>query len=326
LLVGAGRRARGIVSTMERTGFRVDGVVEPDPGRRDAARAELGVGRVFAHVDELPAAADFADCAFVVTPPWLHADAFIACAARGLPIFCEKPMDMDLRAAERMRRAAAAHGVRTMFGFNRRYTPVGRLARSLTAGAPPRFVHTSKSRPMTYSRMLAENSVHAVDLLLCLAGSIPERVAAVGAFKDAVTEAEAHIAACVAFLGGGAGSFQMVTSGEGAVERVEVYGEDYTLRGDLGGVVRYEGEPMRLRAAAVAAGVTLEEQGGGRYRVGGEADLDAELRAFAEVVRAGRRDVPDAEAAFEAQRLVEAIYREAGLPPTRWSPQWVRES
>ncbi len=145
-------------------------------------------------------------------------------------------------------------------------------------------------------------------------------------FKDPVTEAEAHMVACVAFLHGGAGSFQMVTSGEGAVERVEVYGEDYTLRGDLGGLVRYEGEPQRLHAAAVAAGVALAEQGDGRYRVGGEGDLDAELRAFAEVVRTGRRDVPDAEAAFETQRLVEAIYREAGLPPTRWSPQWVRES
>jgi hypothetical protein len=213
-----------------------------------------------------------------------------------------------------------------MFGFNRRYTPVGRLARALAADARPCFVHTSKSRPMTYSRMLAENAVHAVDLLLCLAGSVPDAVRAVGSFKDPQIEAEAFVAAVVRFVAGGAGSVQMVTTGHGSVERLEVYADGWTLRGDLGGAIRYQGPPERLAEAAARAGVELEARGDGSHAVRGRSDLAAELEAFARVAQGAREEVPDAVAAFEAQRLVEEIYRQAGLPPTRWAPSWVREA
>jgi predicted dehydrogenase len=263
----------------------------------------------------------------IATPPWLHREAFCAVMARGLPCFCEKPMDMDLREADRMRHAARASRAPVLFGFNRRFTPAARLARALRGGEPPQFVHTSKSRPMTYSRMLAENAVHAADLLLCLAASTPEAVRATGAFKDADMEAESFVSAAISFVGGGGGSFQMVTAGHGAVERFEVYGRDYTLVGDLPGSVRYGGLPSRLRDAAAAAGVTLADAGGGRFEVAGEPDMAAEMGTFAAMVRGEPvpPDLPGPEEAFEAQRLVEAIYRSAGLPPSRFTGTWVRE-
>ncbi len=329
-VIGAGSRAHGLMTRIAAEAvFSVAALVEPLADRRAAAAAAFGVPLAAANLEELLArtAPGRLDCAFVVTPPWLHADAFEAVVAAGLPTFCEKPMEMDLRGADRMLRAARAARVPSMFGFNRRFTPAARLARALRGGAPPAFVHTSKSRPMTYSRMLAENSVHAVDLMLCLAASIPETVRAVAAFKDPGVEAEAFVSACVSFVGGGAGSFQMVTDGHGAVERFELYGRDFTLLGDLPGHVRYSGEAARLEEAARAAGVSLDDRGGGRFEVGGEPDLSAELAAFAALVRGQDvpPDLPGPEAAFEAQRLVEAIYRAAGLPPTRWTERWVRE-
>lgn len=179
---------------------------------------------------------------------------------------------------------------------------------------------------MTYSRMLAENAVHAVDLMPCLAGSVPETVRAVGTFKDPQVEAEAFVAAAVRFVAGGAGSMQMVTTGHGSVERLEVCANGWTLRGDLGGAIRYQGPPERLAEAAARAGGEVEARGDGAQVVRGPSDLAAELEAFVRLVQGAREVVPDAPAAFEAQRLVEEIYRQAGLPPTRWTPSWVREA
>ncbi len=329
-VIGAGSRAHGLMTRIASEGlFSVAAVVEPVPERLAAAASEFGVTLAVTSLGELfsRAAPGDLDCAFVVTPPWLHREAFEAVVGHGLPTFCEKPMDMDLRAAERMLFAARAAGVPAMFGFNRRFTPAARLARALRADAPPFFVHTSKSRPMTYSRMLAENSVHAVDLMLCLAASVPETVRAVAAFKDPAVEAEGFVSASVSFVGGGAGSFQMVTDGHGAVERLEVYGRGFTLLCDLPDQVRYSGDAAQLEGAARTAGVTLVDRGGGRFEVRGAPDLTAELAAFAALVRGedAPPDLPGAEAAFEAQRLVEAIYRDAGLPPTRWTQRWIRE-
>lgn len=328
-VVGAGSRATSLMTRITSEGlFTLAAVVEPVAERRHAAVAQFAVPLAVPGVDELLAVArPGLDCVFVVTPPWLHAEAFVAVANAGLPIFCEKPMDMDLRAAERMRHAARANGIRSMFGFNRRFTPVGRLARALCAAEPPRFVHASKSRPMTYSRMLAENAVHAVDLLLCLADSTPETIKAVATFKDGSAEAEAYVGAVLSFVGGGGGSFQMITEGAGGVERVEVYGRDYTLVGDLPDQIRYAGDTHGLREAARTAGVTLESRGGERFEVRGEPDLVVELSAFAALVQGTGlpTGLPGVEAAFEAQRVVEAIYRDAGLPPTHWAAEWVRE-
>ena len=329
-VIGAGNRARGLMAQLAGDGrFALAAVVEPLEERRRAAQARFGIPFAAASLEALfaPPQAPSLDCAVIATPPWLHREAFCAVLARGLPCFCEKPMDMDLREADRMRQAAAGRRAPVLFGFNRRFTAAARLARTLRGSEPPHFVHTSKSRPMTYSRMLAENAVHAADLLLCLAASTPETVRATGVFKDAAMEAEGFISAAVSFVGGGGGSLQMVTEGHGSVERFEIYGRDYTLVADLPGSVRYGGDPSRLREAAASAGLALTEGGGGRWEVSGEPDVAAELGTFAALVRGETvpPDLPGPEEAFEAQRLVEAVYRSAGLPPSRWTGTWVRE-
>jgi predicted dehydrogenase len=330
VVVGAGKRAAGLLTQMlaePGLGLRPVAVVEPVEERRRQAVERFGLELAYASVEELLADRPQLDCAFVATPPWLHAPAFAACARAGLAVFCEKPADMELEAAEEIWRVARETGVPTMFGFNRRFTAAARVAKALLARSRPWFIHTSKSRPMTYSRMLAENAVHAVDLLLWLAGSVPRRVQAVGCMKDPVIEAERYVAASVEFVSGCAGSVHMVTEGRGAVERLEVYAQDFTFRAELPERCRFAGDPDRLARAAAEAGLGLESLGDGAWRVsqpGG--DLRAELAAFAALVRGERRDVPGAAEAFEAQRLVEQIYAAAGLPPTRRSERWVRES
>ena len=327
VVVGAGRRAAHVMRAMPAAGFVVAAVVEPDPQRREAALNGLEGARGYADVSEWVAAGGAADCAFILTPPDRHADPFVACVAAGLPAFCEKPADMDLEAVGRMRAAARGAGVATVVGFNRRFTPVARLARALTAGRAPLFVLASKSRPMAYSRMLAENAVHAADLLLWLAAAPVQAVGAAARFKDASREIEAFAAAAVTFEGGGGGLLQMVTGGSGGVERLEVYGDGFTLTAELPDRARYAGDPLALQAAAQSAGLGLRDEGGGQWRVAADgSDLEAELAAFAARLRGDPGDAADIEAAHAAQSLVEAVYAAAGLPPTRRSPQWIRES
>lgn len=328
LIVGAGKRSVSLLRQLPaEADLRPLAVVEPERGRREAALGQFGIAHGFPTLGEFLASGVRVDAALVLTPPALHAEPFVQCVRAGLPVFCEKPMDMDLAACERMLLAARASGVPTAFGFNRRFTPAARLAAALRAERAPVFVHTSKSRAMSYSRMLAENAVHAVDLLLWLARSTPAAVGAVGRFKDEATETEGFIAASVAFVSGGAGSVQMITSGQGSVERLEVYAEDFTLQGDLPDVVRFAGAEAHLRSAAAEAGLALEDLGAGRWRLGAPcSDAAAELLAFVAALGGGHSAGANAEAAFEAQRLVEGIYRAAGLPPSRPGPHWVRES
>ncbi len=326
-VVGAGRRAAHLMRAMPAAGFEVAGVVEPDAARLAAALEACPGARGFGDVAELVSAREGVDCAFILTPPDRHAEPFVACVRAGLPAFCEKPADMELGAVERMRAAAVQAGVPTLVGFNRRFTPVARLARALTAGRPPLFVQASKSRPMAYSRMLAENAVHAADLLLWLAAAPVQAVGAAARFKDELREIEAFAAAAVTFVGGGGGLLQMVTGGSGGVERLEVYGEGFTLTAELPDRGRYVGDLRALQDAARSAGLQLREEGGGCLRVqAGGSDPEGELAAFATRLRGSPVEAADIEAAYAAQALVEAVYAAAGLPPTRGSTQWIRES
>ena len=52
-----------------------------------------------------------------------HADLILRAAKAGKAIFCEKPVDLDLRARARARRPCGRAGVTCLIGFQRRYDP-----------------------------------------------------------------------------------------------------------------------------------------------------------------------------------------------------------
>lgn len=52
-----------------------------------------------------------------------HVELIELCAARGLPIFCEKPVDLDIDKVERCLAAVRDKRVPLMMGFNRRFDP-----------------------------------------------------------------------------------------------------------------------------------------------------------------------------------------------------------
>lgn len=181
LLVGLGNRGgqwAEIVSAHAQATLAC--AVDPDP----AARARFGT-----RFPGVPVLADMAvalrdvecDAVLLATPPDGHLAQTDAVFARGLPVLCEKPLDVDLAAAKRIVDNAARAGVPLSIGLNFRYLPVSRKLRELLADAAlgaPGFGQFTYQRnrdgkqprlnkyPLTMRHpMMLEQSIHHLDLI-----------------------------------------------------------------------------------------------------------------------------------------------------------------
>lgn len=154
--------------------------VDPDAAARARLAARLPGVRLFG---ALPAALDAVACDAVLlaTPPDGHLAQTDTLFARGLPILCEKPLDVDLAAARRIVGNARQAGVPLSVGLNFRYLPVSRKLRALIAdealGAPGFGQFTYQRNrdgrqprlnkyPLTMRHpMMLEQSIHHLDLI-----------------------------------------------------------------------------------------------------------------------------------------------------------------
>ncbi|HEX5006739.1 MAG TPA: Gfo/Idh/MocA family oxidoreductase, partial [Hyphomonadaceae bacterium] len=76
------------------------------------------------------------DAVLVASSTDTHADWIERCAAAGKPVFCEKPLDLDMQRATACLRTAERAGIPLYLGFNRRYDPsFMRLKREIVAGS-----------------------------------------------------------------------------------------------------------------------------------------------------------------------------------------------
>jgi myo-inositol 2-dehydrogenase/D-chiro-inositol 1-dehydrogenase len=99
-----------------------------DPGRADALAAQVG-GRGGSVEDALAEA----DAAVVASATDRHVEHVEECAARGLPMLCEKPIALTLEDTRRALDAVDAAGVLLQVGFHRRFDPEFRRAHELVA-------------------------------------------------------------------------------------------------------------------------------------------------------------------------------------------------
>ncbi len=125
-VVGAGRIGSMHAQTVAR---RVDGlalVALHDPHAPTAARVagELGA-EVVPDVAALERRPDV-DAVAICSPSDTHVEAIEAAAAAGKPIFCEKPVSLDLELVDRALAAVDAAGVPFQVGFNQRFDLLGR--------------------------------------------------------------------------------------------------------------------------------------------------------------------------------------------------------
>jgi predicted dehydrogenase len=320
----------GLIATFHSKMLRASGVDhergpvhDPDPGRADAFVAAAG-GHVAATEDEV---LDGCDAVYVCTWTSEHPRLVEAAARRGVHVFCEKPLAVDLATAERMLAVVESAGIVHQVGLVLRRSPAFLVARDLVADPaagrtmaavlrddqylPTQGQYRSTwraDRRLAGSGTLLEHSIHDVDLLRALVGD----VASVGAHEanfhghDGIEDV---VAATVRFATGALGTLTSVwhdNLARPSLRRVEllcerrhvvVDGHDWfgpvSWTDHDGATGSLEGEALVDRATAL---------------VDGSLNPDGD---FVRAVALGTPASPDFRTALDAHRVVDAIYRAA---------------
>ena len=120
-LLGAGRigkvHAKAITSNPE---ARLVAVADAMPAAAEAIAEEYGAE--VRTIDAIEKSADI-DAVVICTPTDTHADLIERFAKAGKAIFCEKPIDLDVKRVENCLAVVEKTGATLMVGFNRRFDP-----------------------------------------------------------------------------------------------------------------------------------------------------------------------------------------------------------
>ncbi len=128
------------------------------------------------------------DAVWLCTPPLVRKDPLLACAARGIPVFCEKPVEHDATRGRAIAAALARRKAKVQIGYVLRHIPLVTALRramqddkihlihsfyacnfSMGSGLPDWFYDKSKS-----GGGLVDQATHNFDLLRFLFGEIRE--------------------------------------------------------------------------------------------------------------------------------------------------------
>ena len=125
---------------------------------------------------------DEVDAVAICTSTDTHVDLMVAAAGVGKPIFCEKPVSLNLAEVDRGLAAVAAAGVPLHIGFNRRFDPGHRAVRDAVAdgtlGTLRQVLITSRDPappPLSYIEVsggiFLDMTIHDFDMARYVAGS-----------------------------------------------------------------------------------------------------------------------------------------------------------
>lgn len=134
---GRGDYGHGLdVALLEQPRLTVVAVADEDPAGRAAAAKRLGVERAYADYREM---LDRERPQFVsVAPRWIdgHRDMIVACAERGVHVFCEKPLAPTLADCDAIADACTRAHVKLAIAFQTRHSArYGHVERLLADGA-----------------------------------------------------------------------------------------------------------------------------------------------------------------------------------------------
>ncbi len=297
---------------------RLAGIADTVPEAAARLAATLGA-RVLSVEDVFRA-----DAMLIASPTPTHADYIERAAARGRPVFCEKPIDLS---ADRVRACVAAArqaGIPLMVGFNRRFDPhFAALKARLDGGeigalelltiisrdpSPPPIAYVESSGGLFRDMM-----IHDLDMARFLLGEEPVAVtAAASCLVDPAIGAAGDVDTAVVTLRTASGRLCQISNSRRAVygydQRIEAHGAKGLLR--AGNVL-----PTTVEFADAAGFHTdpvlpfFLERYAAAYR--------AELGAFVAAVSGGVPARPDgadglralllADAALEASRTGRAV-------------------
>lgn len=306
---------------------RIVAVHDPDHDRAAALAAGQGA-RAMGSVEEVVAASD---AVFVCTWTAEHHRCVAAAVAEGRPVFCEKPLSVDLAGARQLASMVGSAGVVDMVGLVLRTSPAFLAVRELLAEPsvgrvmnvvfrddqylPTQGMYASTwrgDRELAGSGTLLEHSIHDLDILEWLLGPVASVAARQSSFHG-LDGIEDSVAVLLHFDGGATATLTSVwhdVLARPSQRRVEVFCERalITLEGDHDGPVRRQDDDGEL----VLAGDGLRDWLAGR----GVPLVSSEERFLAAVADhlAGRtppRLRPDVVDALRAHVVADAVYRSA---------------
>jgi myo-inositol 2-dehydrogenase / D-chiro-inositol 1-dehydrogenase len=296
-LVGAGKIGREHARNLARRldGARLVAVADTVPAVAEEVAGQLGVRAVYHTPGEL-LADDAVDAVVIATPATTHAELISAAAAARRQVFCEKPIALDLAAADAALAAVTRAGVTLQVGFQRRFDRSFRRARELVAEGRigrPRLVRIisrdPRPGPIEYLRdsggLFMDMTIHDFDLARFLIADEVEEVTAVGAvLVDAAIGIEANdldtAIVTLRYAGGALGVIDNCRQASyGYDQRAEVFGSEGAIM--VGNELL---DATTLVTADGARGANPKPWFRDRY-----ADAyAAEMQAFVDAVRSGR--------------------------------------
>ena len=268
------------------------------------------------------------DLVMLGSPSALHSDEGIAAARLGLHVLTEKPIDVTVKRADALIKAARTAGVKLGVFFQDRLKPdiwrvkdwinSGKLGRPILVEAAvkwyrrPEYYSASKWRgtlSLDGGGALMNQGIHTVDLLIYLLGDIT-RVQSVTKTALHNIESEDTCVATLEFANGAVGALHATTAAfPGYPRRVEITGTEGTVRIDQDRITRLDlRNPSALadqiepadQNASASSPVVSDIRGHQRI-----------IEDFVQAIETGRDPVCDGEEGRRSVAVVEAIYQAA---------------
>ncbi len=235
-VIGAGRIGRLHAELLQREVPGAVVVAVSDVVAEAAERLARSLGdAVASDIDRILADPEI-DLVAICTSTNTHADLIVRAAAAGKPIFCEKPVSLNLTGVDRALDAVRSAGLPFMVGFNKRFDPghasVHRAVSSGQLGAvhmvritgrdpappPPEYVAVSGG-------IFLDMTIHDFDMARFIVGSEVASVYACGAVRVDERIGEAgDVDTAVVILTHECGAFSVIDN-----SRRAVYGYDQRL-------------------------------------------------------------------------------------------------
>jgi len=166
-------------------------VADAAPGVAESVAASLGVRAMDS--EELIGCRDV-DALAICSSTGAHAELIIQACEAQKPVFCEKPISLDLAEVDRALAAVESSGILLMVGFNRRFDPAHEAVHDAVAGGEvgePHLVRISSRDPAPPPLAYVEHSggifldmtIHDFDMARYVTGSEVTEVYAQGAIR-----------------------------------------------------------------------------------------------------------------------------------------------
>ena len=324
---GAGLIARYHASSLVASGAPavIHRVYDPDPRRSAQFAAQWGATAAATEDDVF----EGIDAVYICTWTAEHPRLVEAAVARGLAVFCEKPLAVDLASAQRMTEVVQRAGITNQVGLVLRSTAgfalVAALVREARAGAVMSVTFRDDQqlpfggyygsswrvdRRLAGAGTLLEHSIHNLDLLEWLVGPVASLGASTGNFHGH-PGIEDTVAVQLRFRHGGVGVLTSVwhdVPGRLSNRRLEIFTQHCRIvaEGNVAEAVEWEYESGRAERCDSPTAQAVELR-----RLGSTAPGSAD-GAFVEAVANHRAATPDFAVALRAHTLADAVYRSAG--------------